>query len=616
MAAYQQKSVWQGDNFFDNFWFDTNTSPTGGIVDYSPQSSGLAYMKDGTAYITVSTEPTVSGNRPSIRLESNEKWEEGLFILDANHFPAACGTWPAYWFVGSDWPNNGEIDVVEYVNADTTNAVHLHTGNDCTMSWSDGGFKGTWSTINCWVDAPNQGNNAGCGIHLDDDQTAGSAWNSRGGGVVAMEFSRDEEYIKVWMMHRDDGIPTDILNGTPNPDNWGEPSALFPLGSSCNPNNAFGEQQMVINTELCGQWAGNVWNNYPTCKSQASTCDDFVRENGAAMAEAYWAINSIAIYQWVDGDITGTPIKPFDGSGTPPAPGPGPAPVPAPVPGPSPGPPPADKKYCVPIYHANTVGGVNWACNSGDSTISCSDIPSDCDDGGEKEATFVYSKYYATNTQDGTCNFGGTAELTTTPYYPQCTWDYTEPVKVCSPIPGANTSGGVNWACTSGGVSCGGAPSGCTSGNEKATWVYSKYWDEHSSDGTCDFGGTAELTYTPEYPQCVYSADDDGTDDVTYEKGRGCCVDKAMVEIVSTLNAGPLEKTKKECKKMCTKNLKCAAFEARSKKDKDGEDGAKLWKCWLIMSSDPIVAGRDKACKPNDSSKNMKKAFCWKKIRK
>lgn len=32
--------------------------------------------------------------------------------FDIRHMPQGCGTWPAAWEVGDDWPNQGEVDIV------------------------------------------------------------------------------------------------------------------------------------------------------------------------------------------------------------------------------------------------------------------------------------------------------------------------------------------------------------------------------------------------------------------------------------------------------------------------------------------------------------------------
>lgn len=47
--------------------------------------------------------------RPSVQIKSLNTYTHGLFLFDALHVPAGCGTWPAYWLLGPDWPKNGEI---------------------------------------------------------------------------------------------------------------------------------------------------------------------------------------------------------------------------------------------------------------------------------------------------------------------------------------------------------------------------------------------------------------------------------------------------------------------------------------------------------------------------
>lgn len=48
--------------------------------------------------------------------------------------PEGCGTWPAAWeTLESDWPNSGEVDIVEGVNNETPNQSTLHTSAGCTM---------------------------------------------------------------------------------------------------------------------------------------------------------------------------------------------------------------------------------------------------------------------------------------------------------------------------------------------------------------------------------------------------------------------------------------------------------------------------------------------------
>jgi beta-glucanase (GH16 family) len=61
-----------------------------------------------------------------MRITTTKTYNGGLFIADFERMPFGCSLWPAYWSVGSDWPNGGEIDILEGVNDQTTLVIsHL-----------------------------------------------------------------------------------------------------------------------------------------------------------------------------------------------------------------------------------------------------------------------------------------------------------------------------------------------------------------------------------------------------------------------------------------------------------------------------------------------------------
>jgi hypothetical protein len=65
--------------------------------------------------------PKGGKGRPSVRMVGNLNYTHGLIVADISHMPAGCGTWPAFWMDGPNWPNNGEIG----------------NGSDCSV---EGGF--------------------------------------------------------------------------------------------------------------------------------------------------------------------------------------------------------------------------------------------------------------------------------------------------------------------------------------------------------------------------------------------------------------------------------------------------------------------------------------------
>ena len=79
--------------------------------------------------------------------------------------------------------------------------------------------------------------------------------------------------ISVWFWPRG-SIPDDISNGNPDPTTWGAPNALFPNNDSCNTAAHFYDHSIVIDTTLCGDWAGAAFSG----DGCPGTCSDFVAD--------------------------------------------------------------------------------------------------------------------------------------------------------------------------------------------------------------------------------------------------------------------------------------------------------------------------------------------------
>jgi len=301
-TAYHITQHFYGNSFFNNFDFFTAGDPTHGYVNYvnqsNAQSQGYIQVRGNSVYIGTDMKRVASGRgRDSVRLTSKVKWQNGLFIFDASHMPTGCATWPAWWLVGPNWPNGGEIDIIEGINTNNFDSTTLHTSQGCDMSGeSTSLFTGKWGTgpggklaTNCWVNAPGEYANQGCGI-VTPGGTYGAPFNSAGGGVYVLEWTGT--YIQAFFFPRS-GIPGDITSGNPNPQGWGKPYAYFQLGQHC-PNVHFEDLAMVINLTYCGDWAGASFNG--PCAGLGS-CNSFVQNNPGRFTESYWLINYISVYQ-------------------------------------------------------------------------------------------------------------------------------------------------------------------------------------------------------------------------------------------------------------------------------------------------------------------------------
>ncbi|KAJ5943002.1 hypothetical protein N7516_003170 [Penicillium verrucosum] len=269
-AAYTLRDDYgTSDSFFDRFNFYTDTDPTNGFVNYIDRNTasrnGLINTGNGV-YIGVDHTNTANApGRQSIRLESTTTYKHGLVILDLAHMPSStCGSWPAFWMLGSNWPNNGEIDIIEGEPSRPQTATSK---------------------------PPGQSANSGCTIQSDSTQSYGTGFNNAGGGVYATEWTGSA--ISIWFFPSY-AVPGDISSGNPNPAAWGAPTARFAGG--CDINSHFNDMQIVFDVTFCGDWAGSVWGS-SGCASRAGSCVDYVQNNPTAFQETYWRVRSLKVYQ-------------------------------------------------------------------------------------------------------------------------------------------------------------------------------------------------------------------------------------------------------------------------------------------------------------------------------
>lgn len=298
--TYQLAESWQGESFINDWNFFDGADPTNGYVTYVNQSfakqSGLVKVTEsGSFYMGVDYESTLNPNgagRESVRIESKNYYTEGLYVIDIEHMPGSiCGTWPAFWSVGKNWPNDGEIDIIEGVNLQKANKIVLHTSGSCDVSGSND-MTGTLSSSECGEAS----GTVGC-VVKGTNGSSGDPFNESGGGVYAMEWT--DTFIKIWFFPRSQ-IPASLASGNPDTSSFGTPMAH--LQGSCDFAERFKAQKLIIDTTFCGDWAGNVFAE-STCpmsdpSSPMQSCVNYVAQNPAAFKEAYWEINSIKIYQY------------------------------------------------------------------------------------------------------------------------------------------------------------------------------------------------------------------------------------------------------------------------------------------------------------------------------
>lgn len=294
---YKLFETWQGKNFLDYFNFHTGADPTNGFVTYldhqAAKDAGLVKFTDsGSIYLGVDHKTKLSSSGPgrdSVRIGTKKYYGESLIVADIAHMPgSACGTWPAFWSTGQNWPGDGEIDIIEGVNLQDHNEIVMHTAGTCSIT--DEGMTGVVNATGCGEDL----GTVGCVVE-GHKGSYGTSFNKQGGGVYAMEWT--PKHLKIWFFPRH-SIPASISKGKPDVTEFGMPMALVQDG--CDVAKSFKAQSFVFDVTFCGDWAGGVFSESGCPLSSPDSfqsCTDYVANHPAAFKETYWEINYVKVYQ-------------------------------------------------------------------------------------------------------------------------------------------------------------------------------------------------------------------------------------------------------------------------------------------------------------------------------
>ncbi len=102
-------------------------------------STANANVSGGKLYITAKKESSGGMNYSSARMLSKGLGDFTYGRIEVSaQLPAGRGTWPAIWMLPSgtwaygDWPNSGEIDIMEHVGYDPGNVHSVHTPSPIT----------------------------------------------------------------------------------------------------------------------------------------------------------------------------------------------------------------------------------------------------------------------------------------------------------------------------------------------------------------------------------------------------------------------------------------------------------------------------------------------------
>lgn len=264
-----------GRGFFDGFSFlteDMNHGAAHYLDKGEAMREGVAQAHGSHAILSAGhRDPVYKYKRYSAKIATTRSWNHFLATMRFSHVPYGCGVWPAFFTLapGRQWPDGGEVDILEYVNDDVSK-TSFHCGESCTLSQS---------AVNKYGGMPDRNDmNYNCKTQYPDHlgcapnkwMRSGQGW-ANSPGVLALE--RTEEYLKVFFLP-EGSIPGDLLAGDPRPDSWDHSHLIsyYPFAASgCSPS-VMAAQQLILSIGFCGDWASKVWGASGQCKSKVQGC--------------------------------------------------------------------------------------------------------------------------------------------------------------------------------------------------------------------------------------------------------------------------------------------------------------------------------------------------------
>ena len=286
-------------------YYVSDNDPTGGYVNYGAWDD---LIKVNAGKFIINAGNVKGGQRKMIRMYSKKAYNDGLFVIKADHIPEGNGVWPAFWLTSKmkKWACGGEIDIIEGINSidanSSRNSSTLHTNDGSGVCKQDGVIG--ISNINCSYPGNGRIDHScgcgtkeicpygGCGVQLDSQSSFGKGFNDSGGGIYATELTKDG-FITIWFFPKDKE-PADLKdpNSTPDPSAWPDSDNVIKF-NQCKGN--FKNLEIVLNTDLCGNWAGTNFINESTKAKGKQACQDYIDTQD--LSKAYWSIDYIKVFQ-------------------------------------------------------------------------------------------------------------------------------------------------------------------------------------------------------------------------------------------------------------------------------------------------------------------------------